>query len=86
MTPEVSSCAVRVKVTDVEVVEAAPLFIWIEPVGAVLSSFMLSKVLCVSSLPSVSKLQYSSVLSSASLVISGCPSTLTLLVSPSFIL
>jgi hypothetical protein len=45
-TPEVSSCAVRVKVT--EVVEAVPLFIWIKPVGVVLSSFMLFKVLGVS--------------------------------------
>lgn len=44
-TFELSSEAVSVRVTDVLEVVAAPWFIWIEPVGAVLSSFMSDRTL-----------------------------------------
>jgi hypothetical protein len=71
------SVYVRVSVTDVEVVEAAPALIVMEPVGAVLSSFMPVRVWGVSSLPMLSALQYSSVLSAPSVVMTGCPSALT---------
>ncbi len=56
-------------------------------VCGVVSSFMLVKTLCgASSLPTLSTLQYSSLLFKPLTVICGCPFAFTVFVSPSLIL
>ena len=65
------SSAERLRVTMFVCVEALSLFIVIEPVGAVVSSFMSVKTLGDSSLPATSTLQYSSLLFAPSVRITG---------------
>jgi len=70
--PDVASVAVKVNVTDVEVVESAALFIWMSPFGGVLSSLIWLSILCgSSSLSSSSMLQYSKMFELLSTVIWG---------------